>query len=1283
MKQRKRLRKVISIICAIALVVTSVTAWNVTKVSADATSSIILKGDEARAELMNEVANADYNFALNKNASASQVTGGNSGGTDISVVTDGAFATTRSATTTVTIGQKIAEDKWVQVDLGKAYDTSEIDRVAVQYWSLNTSARAGYTILYSLNGMDFVEVGSAQAYTSASGNPIVCLDKIALTEEQAQAIPYAKYVRVVAKTDNNNTNNGLQVMGMAVLTDGTTKVSEVGYQEVEMLDDPVSLTVTSSDYEQLEYVFEASAGDNGDYTYYAYIDGKQVEKAVVPETTYVVTALTGGDHTVKIVAMKGALSSEGIVQTVAVTDTKGLLTSDRNFAIGKSASASSIRENDNIANITDGNITNLFRTATTDTEATITIDLGDNYQPNVIERTVGLYAAGRYPQNYTIDYSMNGLDFETVETAEGTSEVQSVMIDSNHCTLSSVRYVRFSLSNPVGAGYGFQMNELGIIIKEDADMTPVEIEKLDDVASLNVTSSDYGQLEYIFEAATGDEGDYTYFAYVDGKKKDEAVEPDTSYVEIGLSGGSHTVKIVAFKNGLASEGITNSVEVADPKDLINTDRNIALGRKAVASSTRVDIVNGEEVPDDITKLTDGSLTTQFRTLQSEPEANIVIDLGANYKLNIIELVAMSYVNGRYAKEYSVDYSENGVDFETVCSATGDSTFQYSKINPIDCTLSSVRYVRVNVSKPFAEGFGFQFYEIAVITKDKSLDDTEITLNKEEYTYTGTEILPDITITFGDKTLQKDTDYTVKCSNNVDVGTATAVLEGAGSYAGTKTLTYKITPANLADAEVSTSFDESGALQVNLLYNNITLTKEKDFTYTTEKNADGNMLIKVSAAGDNFTGTTEKVVPITDFPVTEVANVSVTSTEINKIDVSFENPGTFAGDKQLYDVYIDNELVSEDVVADSYSYDKQNAGERKVKVVAKLNGQTSEGVEKSVVVRGIDISNYRIVIAIPEGLDGFVYEGNPIIPNCSVENENGLETLQENIDYTIAFEDNTNAGTAKIIVTGIGLYEGTLESTFEIAPKDIIQTNIDFTQVKESYVYAGVPIEPQVTIEGLEKDVDYTVVISDNVVPGTAKIVITGIGNYAGEVSREFAIAKKEIKDVTVNAVYNGKELVVTVRDEHHQMVKDKDYKFTVVTDATGNVTITIEGIGDCFEGKIVKTIAAKDNPNAPTTVVPKTTAKAALKKTTVKTASKKKAAKKVKITFKKVAGAKKYQVQISATKNFKKVLVKKTVKKVVVTITNKKLKNKKKLYVRVKAVGAKKWSKAKKIKIKK
>lgn len=781
-----------SIICVIALIVTSITAWDVTGVSADTKTTVYQTSDEGRADLLSEVSNGEINFALNKEASVSRLTTAQ-GGTNLGIITNGKFENGNSPNTTIEVGKGVTEDRWVEVDFGKAYDSSKIDRVVAMYRTLNsgptTQTVGSYIIQYSLNGTDYVDI--AEVSGLAGGANAIYLDKITMTAEQLEAIPYTRFVRIYATRDLSA--YGLMIKGLAVLTDGETKVSEVGFQEVEMLDDPVSLTVTSSDYEQLEYTFEASANDTGDYAYYAYVDGAKKDEPVSPGQSYVVTGLTAGTHVVKIVAEKGAMKSLGITESVEVVDTKSLLTSDRNFAIGKVAEASSNRGeiNDLETHITDGNLTSMFRTAQADTEATITIDLGQNYKLDVIEKTVAFYNAGRYPQNYT-----------------------------------------------------------------------------------------------------------------------EAVAPDNTYVETGLTGGNHTVKIVAFKGGIASEGITESVQVSDPKDLIATDRNIALGRKAVSSSTRVEIVNGEEVPDNIENLTDGKLNTQFRTLQTDSEANIVIDLGANYKINIIELVAMSYLNDRYAKEYSIDYSEDGEYFETVCTATGDSTFQYSKINLSDCTLSSVRYVRVNVSKPYAENFGFQFYEIAVITKDKSLDDTDFTLNQYEYTYTGEEIMPDVTFTFGDTTLQPEKDYVIKGTDNINVGTATAVIEGAGSYAGSKTVKYEIIPANIGNATVSTSFDDEGKLDVSVSYNDKPLEYEKDYTYTTEKNADGDMLIKVSATGNNFVGEAEKVVPITEFPVTEVANVNVISTEENTIHVSFENPDTFAGDRQLYDVYLDDVLADE-------------------------------------------------------------------------------------------------------------------------------------------------------------------------------------------------------------------------------------------------------------------------------------------------------------------------------------------------------------------------------------
>lgn len=113
-------------------------------------------------------------------------------------------------------------------------------------------------------------------------------------------------------------------------------------------------------------------------------------------------------------------------------------------------------------------------------------------------------------------------------------------------------------------------------------------------------------------------------------------------------------------------------------------------------------------------------------------------------------------------------------------------------------------------------------------------------------------------------------------------------------------------------------------------------------------------------------------------------------------------------------------------------------------------------------------------------------------------------------------------------------------------------------------------------------------------------------------------------------------------------------------------------------------------PPVSTTKPATTPGKVRVGKVTIRKATKKKKAKKINLKFKKVAGANKYKIQISKTKKFKKVLVKKTTKKISLNINNKKFKKAKKLYVRVKAVkvvsgktyeGA--WSKPKRIKIKK
>ena len=67
---------------------------------------------------------------------------------------------------------------------------------------------------------------------------------------------------------------------------------------------------------------------------------------------------------------------------------------------------------------------------------------------------------------------------------------------------------------------------------------------------------------------------------------------------------------------------------------------------------------------------------------------------------------------------------------------------------------------------------------------RSLALCDIKITEQKYTYDGTEKTPEMIIMDGNYTLQKNTDYTVKCSNNVNAGNAELEITGAGNYSGT-------------------------------------------------------------------------------------------------------------------------------------------------------------------------------------------------------------------------------------------------------------------------------------------------------------------------------------------------------------------------------------------------------------------------------------------------------------------------------------------------------------------
>lgn len=84
---------------------------------------------------------------------------------------------------------------------------------------------------------------------------------------------------------------------------------------------------------------------------------------------------------------------------------------------------------------------------------------------------------------------------------------------------------------------------------------------------------------------------------------------------------------------------------------------------------------------------------------------------------------------------------------------------------------------------------------------RAMSDTSVA-NVSSQTYTGNGISPLPTITYNNKTLKKDTDYTLSYSNNINAGTATITITGKGNFTGMTSMTFIITQKSAEKLNIS-------------------------------------------------------------------------------------------------------------------------------------------------------------------------------------------------------------------------------------------------------------------------------------------------------------------------------------------------------------------------------------------------------------------------------------------------------------------------------------------------
>ncbi|WP_206425702.1 fibronectin type III domain-containing protein [Ruminococcus sp. Marseille-P6503] len=210
-------------------------------------------------------------------------------------------------------------------------------------------------------------------------------------------------------------------------------------------------------------------------------------------------------------------------------------------------------------------------------------------------------------------------------------------------------------------------------------------------------------------------------------------------------------------------------------------------------------------------------------------------------------------------------------------------------------------------------------------------------------------------------------------------------------------------------------------------------------------------------------------------------------------------------------------------------------------------------------------------------DDLVYTGKALSPEVTVTNEE--KTLVSGRDYYLVYKNNINAGTAEVTVIGTGNYTGEVTRSFTIGRRNV-SDGLSYSY-PSTYTYTGYACLPAVTVkygtEALEKDSDYSVYYSDNVNAGKAEIIITGLGNYTGTITKTFVIIPRSITSLSLSNIeetyiYTGSAIAPSPALKYgtKQLAVGADYMVSYSSNfAIGTATVKITGKGN-YTGTLTK-----------------------------------------------------------------------------------------------------------------
>ncbi|MCI9149994.1 MAG: fibronectin type III domain-containing protein [Lachnospiraceae bacterium] len=520
---------------------------------------------------------------------------------------------------------------------------------------------------------------------------------------------------------------------------------------------------------------------------------------------------------------------------------------------------------------------------------------------------------------------------------------------------------------------------------------------------------------------------------------------------------------------------------------------------------------------------------------------------------------------------------------------------------------------------------------------RSLNHEEIGVTVDSKDYDGTGFEPVPTVTDGGFELTKNKDYQYTPVEIVGAGKGKIVLKGIGNYTDTREVEFWINAATLTEANTritlaNNKYEYTGSVLIPSRDVTVEYNKSKDPAkeeWITLVQGAGNDYIIEPAGSNTEAGTTAsiRIVGQNNYSgsITKTYTISPRDINSDKIDIYLEGePFYYTGEEYRPTVSVRFSSIEDITLVPNVDYTISYEATSTVDKVGKItvtgigNFTGTKVIEYHIqpqdLSKGLEIrlrdKNQTTGDGVPIGDILFPYNGTavePFVDYATIVNytlSNGKTIQLGPNDYSVAYENNVNIGTAIIVITGgtSGNYSGEARIEFKIRGSlgDAKRVKVNFKEQS----YTGSSVVQEDNLQGLIDSVtfdydtkrkeeliygkDYEVIPvagADYVNAGTAPIIIRSLpgGNYTGECRAYLTIKPRDLGSEGIqidigSQVYRGyaftaEEIKNTVKvsytnGSHHEELSADKFEVVLdradVTNATGEegVNITVKAVVD-------------------------------------------------------------------------------------------------------------------------